>query len=311
MVVSFNTGYYFRGHLVRDRNRIAQHYLRTLFFFDALNITVDWLLAGLDTSHNFVSHVLFEDVSMTVLCLWVLQMCLRLCRMFMSFSKLAVSDTVRVQWVITRTVGQILLTHHVMACAWYRIGSASARYGWTKANGLDDTSLSYKYTTSLHWTYCQLGFGSSEIEAVNTAERVFSLLVVFAALVVFSTLLAAITSLATKLNKASERKQEHFRQLRKYLRQHQIEEDLRLRVVAFLEHAYTLRQAVVADSEVPILDLLSKPLQAELNSFKYMKCLRELDVMRQLFQTFDQHSVQAIRSLPKAFSHRTRTEATS
>ncbi|CAE7028506.1 unnamed protein product [Symbiodinium sp. CCMP2592] len=305
MLLMFNTGYYFRGHLVRNRRMIARRYLQTWLVFDAVSAGVDWLLAILDPSHNFSTRIVPADVSFAVLCLWVLQASLRLCRICIRAQGQSVSDVASARWIILQSVGQILLVHHVLACAWYAIDAYATTDGWTHTHVPDGAGLPYKYTTSLHWTFCQLGFGSSEIEAVNTPERMFSLLVVFAALVVFSTLLAAITTMATKLNKASDRKQEHFRQLLKYMKQHHIDRDLQMRVFAFLEHAYALRQAVVADSEVPILDLLSKPLQAELHTFRYIRCLNRLDVMTQLCHAVDQHSIQAIKSLPKVFSHRT------
>ncbi|CAE7649562.1 KCNH2, partial [Symbiodinium sp. CCMP2456] len=305
MLMMFNTGYYFRGHLVRNRRMIATRYLQTWLVFDTVSTGVDWLLAILDPSHNFSTRIVPANVSVAVLCLWILQTLLRLCRICIRAQGQSVSDVVSARWVILQSVGQILLVHHVLACAWYGIDSYTTTDGWTHMHVADGEGLPYKYTTALHWTFCQLGFGSSEIEAVNTPERLFSLLVVFAALVVFSTLLAAITTMATKLNKASDRKQEHFRQLLKYMKQHQIDQDLQMRVFAFLEHAYSLRQAVVADSEVPILDLLSKPLQAELQTFRYIRCLNQLDVMKQLVSSVDQHSIQAIKSLSKVFSHRT------
>lgn len=52
--------------------------------------------------------------------------------------------------------------------------------------------------------FCQLGFGSTNIEPETTLERTFALLVAFMALGIFSTLLGTITSHTALLNKSME-----------------------------------------------------------------------------------------------------------
>ncbi|CAE7224634.1 Hcn4 [Symbiodinium natans] len=309
ILVCLNTGYYFRGHLVCTQPGLAAGYLKTWFAFDAANIIVDWLLAAMDVSHNLASRVALKEVNAAVRGLWTMQIALRLSRLVSLRGKLQsfnrhLSDKAGASSIIALTVGQICLMHHVLACLWYGIGILGMDGSWVQANGLDGASVAYRYATALHWTFCQIGLGSSEIEAVNTQERLFSLFVVFAAVLVLSTLLVSVTSMATNLNKANERKQDLFQQLWKYMEQHQVGEDLKMRVSAYLEYAYTLRQSVMVETEVPILDLLSKQLHAELQSFRYRRCLRKLDVMKQL-RAVDQHSLQVIRNLPSQLSHRT------
>ncbi|CAE7345811.1 Kcnh1, partial [Symbiodinium necroappetens] len=86
-------------------------------------------------------------------------------------------------------------------------------------------------------------------------------------------MIGAITNLTNQLNKASEDRRHQFRQLRKYLNQHHINEDLSLRITGFLQGAYSLRQARLADSQVALLELLSTPLRGELHSAMYKRCL--------------------------------------
>lgn len=145
------------------------------------------------------------------------------------------------------------------------------------SRNLDSATVSYKYSTSLHWTFCQLGFGGTEIEPVNTAERAFGILFALLALAVFSTLLATIASQTATLSKSTEERRRLFRQLGKFLGKHGIPPELSLRIHCFLEHAYNLKQQTLLETTVPLLDLLSKPLRGELQCARYETCLRQLD----------------------------------
>lgn len=61
-----------------------------------------------------------------------------------------------------------------------------------------------------------------------------------------------------------------FRLLRCYLKQNEIPPPLSQKVTQFLQHEYSLRQeARSADMEVPVLALLSKQLQGELQLARY------------------------------------------
>ena len=180
ILVCLNTGYYFRGHLVCTQPGLAAGYLKTWFAFDAANIIVDWLLAAMDVSHNLASRVALKEVNAAVRGLWTMQTALRLSRLVSLRGKLQsfnrhLSDKAGASSIIALTVGQICLMHHVLACSWYGIGILGTDGSWVQANGLDGASVAYRYATALHWTFCQIGLGSSEIEAVNTQERLFSL----------------------------------------------------------------------------------------------------------------------------------------
>merc|ERR1712054_490365 len=52
IVSSFFTGYYTEGELVMQPRRIACHYLKTWFAFDAFVVATDWFIFSLDQKED-------------------------------------------------------------------------------------------------------------------------------------------------------------------------------------------------------------------------------------------------------------------
>lgn len=57
-----------------------------------------------------------------------------------------------------------------MGCAWYYVGAREG--GWVMRASIQEAELSHRYTTSLYWMFCQMGFGLSEIVAATDLEAV-------------------------------------------------------------------------------------------------------------------------------------------
>ncbi|CAE7941398.1 Kcnh1, partial [Symbiodinium sp. KB8] len=310
IIVHFRTCFYMRGYAVKDARKIAQRYLRGWFLCDFSNVLADLYL---DSRASYAVAVLSEaDFTSDLYYVVIIKFLLRLVRfaklngIAQSLIRRLNSDTAIAKAKIFLLSCQILLMQHVMACIWYKVGVVSNE-GWVSQFEFSEKNMDYRYTTALHWMFCQLGFGSTGIEGSTTLERVFGLIVAFLALVVFSTLLGAITSLTNQLNKASEERKHQFRQLRKYLNQHHINEDLSLRITGFLQDAYSLRQARLADSQVALLELLSKPLRGELQYAMYERCLEEMTFVKdELLRYDDRGNLQAAKNLAtEALTQRT------
>ncbi|CAE7229941.1 unnamed protein product [Symbiodinium necroappetens] len=270
ILIAFCTPYYRKGELECRYVQIARRYAGEWLLFDVLYVVVDCVAI-------FGEQMPRDPMDTLRLTQFLLRL-VRLTRM----SKMAEgiksrfkSEMLSANANIVQISVQLLLIHHLTACCWYYVGSWESP-GWVSQN-LDSATVSYKYSTSLHWTFCQLGFGGTEIEPVNTAERAFGILFALLALAVFSTLLATIASQTATLSKSTEERRRLFRQLGKFLGKHGIPPELSLRIHCFLEHAYNLKQQTLLETTVPLLDLLSKPLRGELQCARYESCLRQLD----------------------------------
>ena len=91
---------------------------------------------------------------------------------------------------------QIWMLQHVSACLWLALGER----GWIVAQGMGEQQFGFKYAAALYFMFCQLGFGSTEIEPTTADELVFCIAASFAALLGFSSLLAAISGIALQLS---------------------------------------------------------------------------------------------------------------
>jgi len=268
IVMTFLTGIYRRGELVLSPKRIAKNYARGWLSFDLLYVAVNWATLTTSCSPQWSLTLRFCQLSLRLL-----RMC-RFNKMMESMKSRLSSEKLIAESSILQITGQIILVHHLLACVWFAIGRLENK-GWV-AVYLREPSVAYSYTTSLYWMFCQLGFGSTNIEPETTLERTFALLVAFMALGIFSTLLGTITSHAALLNKSMEEKRLHFRQLKQFLSHHRICDELSQRVCRFLEHAWALKNEVVLESSVELLELLSTPLRRELRYARYEHCLGEL-----------------------------------
>jgi len=178
--------------------------------------------------------------------------------------------------IIVNVVKLILIivwTNHFIACAWWAIGIAGPREGdadadgsWTSNFRVQEADLGYKYFTALHWSLTQFTPASMEIFPRNLAERIFSVLVLLFAMIVFSSFVSSITSAMTQLRQLNSGIDKGFVMLRRYLRVRRTTPDLTVRIVRCVEHRLSARKGEVPESDVALLQHLSKPLQMELLS---------------------------------------------
>ncbi|CAJ1364729.1 unnamed protein product [Effrenium voratum] len=274
--LNFLTGFHSGGELVLNASDIAKKYLRGWFFFDLLFVASD--LAALCAGLGSAPRELWVALRSAQLVLRLGRL-MQLGKMTECLKRRLVNDVSIAKLDIGLIVMQIFTTQHLVACAWYDLGIMNER-GWVTHWQLQGRSKEFQYLTALHWTYCQLGFGGTEIEPSTAAERIFGLLVAFMALGIFSTLLGSVTGLSGLLNKSSEEKRFLFVTLRRFLEHNRIHEDLKERITCFLEHAYSLNKKNMTEDQVQLLELLSVPLHRELQRARYDFSLKELGLLR-------------------------------
>jgi len=241
IALSFVTSFYEKGHPVHSVRRICWRYLRTWFVVDLCIVVPEWWVAlnDADGGNNIagLGRIFRAIRGFRVL---------RLLRLFkLQRIKDRFYDSIETEWAfiistLVRLLVFILLLNHVVACAWYHIG------------------LDYKYTTSLHWSLTQFTPASMDVSARNVPERVFSIVVLFFAMVVFSSVVASITSSMTSLRNIAGQRMQEFWRLRKYMRQQEISENLKTRILKFLEFQCNQRDKLVQATSINILQLLSE-----------------------------------------------------
>ncbi|CAE7183744.1 Cnga1, partial [Symbiodinium pilosum] len=299
MLLAFFTGFVEQGILVMDLPKIRRHYIRNWFGIDASILITDALL-----------EFAFADSLGEVKAAKFLRL-VRLLRIIRLGKLTHVSIVLRdqlksrsacIQLNLCLVVLCIILLEHVVACCWHGIGSLSSEGSWLDVHGMRDQPVAFQYATAMRWSLSQLGIGGTEIEAVSYAESVYSVVVAFVSLISFSTVISSMTSLITSLNKAKVEETDQFWLLRKYLRDKRIAGSLAGRVTRFLQYAYHNFAVQIADHP-HILQLLSKPLQGELNFRLYQSSILKISFLAEVSQSLISYSDSAFHKLASAAVH--------
>merc|ERR1712226_371888 len=92
---------------------------------------------------------------------------------------------------LAKLLVSVLVLNHVVACVWFLIGRLALESNlrnWISVGNVNGTDLSYRYSTSLHWSLTQFTPASMDVSARNVYERAYSIIVLFFAMVVFSSM---------------------------------------------------------------------------------------------------------------------------
>eukprot|EP00811_Abedinium_folium_P001833 NODE_1167_length_2580_cov_9.841419.p1 GENE.NODE_1167_length_2580_cov_9.841419~~NODE_1167_length_2580_cov_9.841419.p1 ORF type:complete len:446 (-),score=75.63 NODE_1167_length_2580_cov_9.841419:492-1829(-) len=200
---------------------------------------------------------------------------------------------------LLKLLGSVLVLNHIIACLWYLLGNYGAdadMTNWITHSNLSHRSMPFKYTTSLHWSLTQFTPAGMDVNARNTLERIFSIVVLFFAMVAFSSIVGGITAGMTSLRNL---KQEHTKQLwllRRYMRQRTVHPDLAGRIHNYLDHKSSTATKLVQEEQIKgVLGQLSAALTNEL---KYHNLTKSL-VSHALFAYIHENMVAVMHRLCK------------
>lgn len=299
---SFITGIYRKGVLVMEPKVVAMAYLRSWFLMDLILVSFDWLAMSTAHPHSQTDQM-DEDAYRVV---WALRL-LRLFRIVrlgkmsrtaMNMKEAMHSWATSVQYSIFMNIFLLMLMLHMIACGWWAFGHTWGNAdGWSVKYEVEGTSLLYSYTTCLHWAISQLGVSSSDIEATNSTERIYSILVAMVSLVTFSTMVSSMTSMMGTWYAEKEEERKQFNALQRYLKYYNVSPGLSQRITHFLQHAASQRKATVSDLHVPLLELLSKPLRGELQLEKFSQSMKENSFLYALLHCDNVTVLDVMRSL--------------
>jgi len=163
----------------------------------------------------------------------------------------------------------VFCLNHLLACLWHGLsvwaGDDGSPCAWVLRGHFDlDSSLRYRYLTSLHWSITQFTPASMEVFPCNTTERAFAVCVLLFALLVLSSFLSSITASVTQLRQLNWKHHRQVILLRTFLRRRRISTSLSLRIMSFVEWKQRNDSRQVRDSDVSLLGCLSDQLRAEM-----------------------------------------------
>jgi len=291
MLLNFGRGFLRDGVVEMRLKEIAKVYVRSWFPLDFLLMTLDWCTYF---AEDFMAYFgMARGVKM--LRISRLVRLLRLIRRFRVFGKFPnippelarcidpdmLHTCMRVgSWILA-----ILFLNHLIACAWYGLGSSvSGIPTWVQVcrrqyllNSDAEPNLWWFYATSLHWTLTQFTPASMEVVPENTYERFFAVCTILCAIIFFSSFLSSIAAAVALFRRRREEQQINSANLVRFLQENHVSLDLAGRIQAFLSMQQTQRNVVhrVHDSDVPQLKQLSETLKEQLASEVFMPVITE------------------------------------
>jgi hypothetical protein len=269
------------GAVIMHARLIMRRYLTTWFLADLMIVLIDWcelIMAQDDTSVNLFQASGSARGIRLVRILRLVRL-LRMIRMkyvlenFFERSRYN-SEKIGMGAGVLRHILGLLGMCHFIACLWYYIGNVTPE-GWVDTEGFSplEASADYQYTTSLHWSLCQLTGGMDEIHPHTTGERCFNIIVFLLGFIMAGIFISSLTSTSTHLELIASRQSKQMSALRRYLRQKGISQHLTARLCRNAYFTFHEQGRFLTEEQVEVLANLSEELRVELHFEMYAPTL--------------------------------------
>jgi len=286
MPVSFMTGFHVGGIVEMRPFAIAKNYMKSWFAMDITIVLMDWFFKALSFGDKDAVGIFRYGkagrISRLLRAVRLLRF-MKLQRTLTEFLELIQSEYMSTLCNVGLTILFIVTLNHYIACGWYFMGSwflDSGHINWVSENNMKHQPLSYRYTTSLHWSLTQFTPASMEIRPYNVGERTYSIVVLLFALITFSSFLGSITNAMTQLRQRRSEQAKQQALLRKYFGDNQISIELGQRIWKFIKNTHFAQRSRLRTSDVLILSKLSSSLSKSLNEELYRPYLTRVPVLQ-------------------------------
>lgn len=267
--VSFLTGYVRpTGSVEMSPSKCSKRYFATWFPPDIFVVACDWMevLAVMALAE-------ISGVSSSLRTVRVFRM-LRAVRVFRLIKAQYISDFVSenirserllLLATIVRIMFIMLAFTHLITCSYWGIGIwHKGGVTWIVAQGMRERTMEVQYMTCFHWALSTLT-GGTLISPQNFWELTFTVVILFATFVVGASFVSSITTAMTRMQILSNEDSRKISVLKRYLSDHNISQQLKIRVQRNAQHALTQHQKNMPENQVELLKMISEPLRVELH----------------------------------------------
>jgi hypothetical protein len=266
IVVSCLTGFTKGRHIVLDPAKVVAHYFRSRFLVDILVVGPDAVFTAL----KYTAGIEFGDNmsrlirAFRIIRIYRVTRIQKLRKLWTRLKDQVDSELVFVLPGILQHIALQVILGHFLASAFYLVGRASLPRTWVGNYGYEEKGFWDRYFTSLHWALSRFALGSTEIFPQNALERVFAITVNIIGMVFFMWFASSITDAFLKLRSLDQGASQEMWLVRRYLRQRKVPSALSVRILHYAETVCMHQMALVPESKVKMLALLSDQLVSEL-----------------------------------------------
>ena len=274
ILMTFNTGYYSKGSVVKDRKKIFLHYLRGWFCLDFLaSFPINWMVSGPNEELNLFSSSDFTltNAMRSVRVIRILRL-LRIFKLKRILSKLDsyymdISRSLNGILGFLKLAVTILFCAHLIACFWHLI--AALNYDadpdtWITKYGIYSNDLAERYVSSIYWaTTTMLAVGYGDIVPVTILEKALCILAMFMSCAVFGYAMNMVNALFQEMDQTKILYRQTMTSLNHYMRHKNVSNDIKIKVRRYLEYTLDYNNKVRMN-ESSVMDLLSEQLRNDI-----------------------------------------------
>ena len=234
ILVNFTSGYVAESGIVMDTCKVARNYIRGFFAIDLFVVLIEWSVVAStsddDNDSSLASYGSFMKVSKMARVVRLIRL-MKVNKVMSKINEHIASESVSVMVHLAKLLFSLLLLSHIIACLFYYVSESSKNSSSHNAMELlPDDSVAFLYLTCLHWSLTQFTPASTNVNPMNTTERLYNVATVLCGLLIFSGLVSSITNSLMRLRQLGADQARQFWLLQRFLSQHNVPTMLAARI---------------------------------------------------------------------------------
>ena len=309
ILMSFNTGFYYKGKLMTTRKRIVHHYLELWFWVDIMcSFPYSWVISGPLGDDN-VAQAKYKSAPELLRIVRIIRFfrlfrvlrITKLKRFFLKFEDYIASNVLSGVFLFIRLLFAIFFIAHWIACWWYFIGKDDEQENpqtWVSTiEASAQSSVFDKYVAALYWAFTTMTtVGYGDIVPFTINEKVYATASMIVACGVFAYTVSSIGTLVSKQNAEANAYRERVIAVNQYMKRKELSMDLQFRVRRYLEYIWEKQKHNYLD-ERQLLSQLNEPLRDEIYIHIHGAVLKDCPVFQ---KEFNQNFISQLTKMLKA-----------
>ena len=255
-LVNMNTAYYNRGNLIFSRSMIIRNYLKGPMLRDLLSFCFQFL------------RIYHPDPVLHYLTLLILLRIYNLKKIFLSIEEfIFVDDQMHNSLALLKLIFGIFFLSHLLACVWHFVGyiQAENEHTWLVNYGIDHSPWYIRYLYSYYYVVISMNtVGYGDIVPQTPFERLYSIFFIYFACWMFAYTINSIGIILQDINKMNRDFIRNINLINGYMRQKNINFDLRIRIRKYIQFIWQEEKAHDDIETSRVIGKLSKSLKQEL-----------------------------------------------
>lgn len=294
IALSFITGTYVEGQLEMRFRKTNRIYLRSWFPVDVLVTGSEWVTILLDSvgqATNSLNLLRFLRGSrlLRVMRFMKLIRVMKLLKVLHDLDSRIRDDASLLALSVSKLLMSVLMVAHVMACAWYAVGTQDG--GWAHVEEITQRSLGDRYLYSFQWALARLHPSnmSENMKLLLLSERMLAITTTMLAMIILSVFISTMTNSMAEIKKHRRQRVRKLTVTRAYCRAHKISHLLVARVKQYIDNYSERGQGVSPEyCEAELSSLLPTSLLMDLRHEAWSPVISRMDFfdsVRRKFRT--------------------------